>query len=195
MSKATGGTFTVTSGGKTSAPLPHDATPAQIAAAIPKGRPLIPKGGDDRVYTPDALAAAIVAHFEPSGRTLDPCRGKRAFSRCMPDCDFCELDEGLDFLKIKVSKRYDWIVTNPPWGKFRPFLIHAMRSAENVVYLVTVNHFFTKARVRDMDEACFGLVEILYVDTPPKPWPQSGFQVAAVHIRRGYAGPVKIGRL
>jgi hypothetical protein len=159
-------------------------------------RPLIPKGGNDRVYTPDALAASIVAHFKPSGRILEPCRGKGAFVRAMPDCDFCEIDDGLDFFKIKIfNNRYNWIVTNPPWGQFRRFLNQSMMCADNIVFLVTVNHFFTRARVRDLFEARFGLVEIAYCDTPPPPWPGSGFQVAAVHIRHGYNGPVKISRL
>lgn len=82
-----------------------------------KNRPLLPKGGNDRVYTPDALARDIVLHFSPSGRILEPCCGGGAFLRAMPGCDWCEIDKGMDF--FACTGRYDWIVTNPPYSLFR----------------------------------------------------------------------------
>ena len=39
-----------------------------------------------------------------------------------------------------------------------------------------------------MREHNFGIKEIYCVDTPKKPWPQLGFQLAAVHTQRGYKG-------
>ena len=39
-----------------------------------------------------------------------------------------------------------------------------------------------------MREHKFGIKEIYCVDTPKKPWPQLGFQLAAVHTQRGYEG-------
>lgn len=83
----------------------------------------------------------------------------------------------------------------PPWLKLRAFLRHGMDKAENVVFLCLVNAFFMKARMRDMEEAGFGMKEILFVPTPPKPWPQTGFALGAVHIQRGYTGPVKHSKL
>lgn len=157
-------------------------------APVPGSRSLVPHGGDDRVWTPDALALRIVSHFQPTGTILEPCKGQGSFMRAMPDCEWCEIDEGRDFLAIEGQ--WDWIVTNPPWSKFRQFLAKAMQCAGDVVFLVTMNHFFTKARMRDVAEAGFGFVEALLVPTPPKPWPQSGFQVAAVHLRKGYHGPM-----
>ncbi len=155
-----------------------------------KKRPLIPCGGDDRVYTPPALAERIVNHFKPTGKALDPCRGKGAFQNLIPNCDWCEIDEGIDFLG--EQGHWDWIVTNPPWSQFRSFLVKSMQVADNVVFLVTLNHFFTKARLRDMRSHGFGFVEALLVDTPPSPWPQSGFQLAAVHIQKGFEGTMSI---
>ncbi len=165
-------------------------------------RPLAPKGGNDRVYTPDEVAERICSHFKPSGRLMEPCAGKGAFLRALKPrttglVTTCEIDYGHDFLKFPVppnldEKRFDWIVTNPPWSQLRPFLNKSMELAEHVVFLCLVNAFFMRARVRDMRSAGFGIVEILYVETPPKPWPQTGFQLGAVHIRRGYSGPVKL---
>lgn len=162
--------------------------PALAGAA--GSRPLAPRGGNDRVWTPDTLAAQIVAHFSPSGRILEPCKGAGAFVRAMPGCDWCEIDEGRNFLT--TEGRWDWIVTNPPWSQFRAFLGRSMAVADNVVILSLVNAFFMRARVDDMRRAGFGIVEILMLPTPAKPWPQTGFQLGATHIRRGYAGPTTL---
>ena len=147
-------------------------------------RPLAPHGGNDKVWTPDALAVQIVSHFAPTGRILEPCRGAGAFVRAMPNCDWCEIDDGRDFLKW--TERVDWVVTNPPWSQFRAFLNHSMQVSDNVVFLSLVNAFFMRARLDDMRRAGFGIVEILMLPTPVKPWPQTGFQLGATHIRLGH---------
>jgi hypothetical protein len=44
-----------------------------------------------------------------------------------------------------------------------------------------------------MEEAGWGIKEVprlRRVDTPPDPWPQSGFVVAAVHLQRGWESDV-----
>jgi hypothetical protein len=162
-------------------------------------RPLAPKGGDDRVYTPPELAVAIVDHFKPSGKMLEPCAGKHAFSNAMfkwSECpvDCCEIDVGTDFLKADLGK-YQWIITNCPWSQTRQFLKRSMELSDNVVFLCLVNAFFMKARQRDMQEAGFGMKEILFVPTPPKPWPQTGFSLGAVHIQREWTGDCKMTNL
>ena len=151
-------------------------------------RPLAPKGGNDKVWTPDDVAVRIVSHFAPSGKCLEPCKGGGAFMRAMPLCDWCEIDEGRNFLT--TEGKWDWVVTNPPWSQFRPFLLKSMEVADNVVFLSLLNAWFMRARVRDMRNAGFGIVEVLMLDTPKKPWPQTGFQLSAVHVKRGYHGPV-----
>jgi hypothetical protein len=95
----------------------------------------------------------------------------------MPGCDWCEIAEGRDFLT--VSGRWDWIITNPPWSQFRPFL----------------NAWFMRARQRDIQNKGFGLVEILEVPVPPKPWPQAGFSLGAGWLRRGWTGSISYTRL
>lgn len=158
-------------------------------------RPLAPKGGNDRVYTPPELAQSIVRHFNPAGVCLEPCAGpigKQAFVDALIDHDLSwyEIDEGSDFLTAQSGCRYDWTITNPPWSKLRQFLKKSME-----VFLCLVNAFFMKARMRDMREAGFGMKEILFVPTPPKPWPQTGFALGAVHVQRGYAGPIILSYL
>ena len=152
------------------------------------GRALTPHGGNDVVYTPDDLALAIVNHFKPSGLILEPCAGGGAFVRAMPGCDSFELQDGTDFLY--QNGKWDWVITNPPWSKLRAFLNKSMEVSDNVVFLCLVNAFFMKARRNDIKEAGFGIKEILYVPTPPKPWPQTGFCLAAVHVAKGHTGPI-----
>lgn len=143
------------------------------------------------VFTPDYLAEYIINHYQPSGKILEPCRGRGAFTQFMPECSWCEITEGINFFEVKLD-HYDWVVTNPPWSQFRQFLQKSMEVADNVVFLALLNAWFMKARVRDMQEAGFGIKEALLLDTPEKPWPQTGFQLAAVHIKRGYVGNLKL---
>ena len=165
-----------------------------------KKRSIAPKGVNERVYTPPDLAADIVVHFKPSGRILEPCSGKGAFLDALREqCGYlsvahCEIDEGIDF--FVRTDAVDWIVTNPPWGpKFRGFLLHSMDLADNIVFLANMNVWDTKCRRREIAEAGFGVVEILTVDTPPPPWPQQGFQLAATWLKRGWTGSTHIHAL
>lgn len=151
------------------------------------GRALSPSPNDpihDLVFTPRPLAQDIINHFAPSGTILDPSKGDGAFFDQYPiDCEkfWCEISEGTDF--FEWSDRVDWIITNPPWSKMRKFIQHGMKCADNIVYLCTINHFMTKARLRDLFEGGFSICEIYGVVTPKHNWPQSGFQLAAVHLK------------
>lgn len=170
------------------------------ALVAPKSRPLIPQGNDaasDMVFTPNELAANVIHHFkaEMNGVVLDPCRGDGAFFGQFPkhlDRRWCEITQGRDFMKWQSP--VDWLITNPPWSKFRPFLNHSMSISDNIVLLCALTHFTTKARVSDIHNAGFGMKTVLYVPTPVN-WPPSGFQMAAVHIRRNWGGPCVMTRL
>lgn len=69
-----------------------------------------------------------------------------------------------------------------------------MHVSDQVVFLMTVNHAWTAARVRDVRAAGFGLRTILLCPMP-KEFPQSGFQLGAVHYARDWSGPVTLGWL
>lgn len=158
-------------------------------------QPLAPQGGNDKVYTPPLLARQICRHFRISGKVHEPCYGRGAFYNEIAalvgpeNTSYSELDLGIDFLTRPFVREFDWIVTNPPWSQLRPFLAKSMGLADNIVFLCLVNAFFMEARLRDMRERGFGFKEILFVDTPEKPWPQTGFALGAVHIQRGYVSP------
>lgn len=166
----------------------------EVLAAGGAGKRLVPEGNPpsaDMVFTPPMLAARIVAAFsdEIRGRVLEPCRGDGAFYDALPEHvtkDWCELSENRDF--FAWSTPVDWIVTNPPWSVFRPFLGHAMRVADNVLFLAPFNHYATKARVGMIRDQGFAMKRVLYVPSP-RDWPASGFQLAAVHLQRDWTGP------
>tara|TARA_B100000963_G_scaffold357602_1_gene380214 strand:+ start:945 stop:1499 length:555 start_codon:yes stop_codon:yes gene_type:complete len=147
----------------------------------------------DIVMTPEYLAKDIIKHYNPTGLILDPSRGGGAFydnfDAVYPHTkDWCEIGEGRDF--FTYYRKVDWIVTNPPWSKMQKFLEHGMKIADNIVYLTTINHYTTKKRIRDMREYGFGIKEFYCVHTPPNPWPQLGFQLAAVHTQRNWGGGI-----
>jgi hypothetical protein len=77
------------------------------------------------------------------------------------------------------------MLINPPWSQIRSFLQHAISLSDNVVFLLAINHVWTKARLRDIRAAGFGLREIVLVDTPAR-FLKSGFQMGAVHVVRGW---------
>ena len=147
----------------------------------------------DLVMTPQYLAKDIIKHYNPTGVILDPSRGGGVFydnfDAVYPYTkDWCEIGEGRDF--FTYHRKVDWIITNPPWSKMQKFLEHGMKIADNIVYLTTINHYTTKKRIRDMREYGFGIKEFYCVDTPSKPWPQLGFQLAAVHTQHGWGGGI-----
>ena len=147
--------------------------------------------------TPPELAAVVIGHFagRMSGTVLDPARGQGAFYDRFPthlERDWCEITEGRDFLDW--HEPVDWVMTNPPWSRLRDFTRHAMRIAPNVVWLAPLTNLTTKARLRDLDEAGFGIAELVLIDTP-KDWPQSGFQLVAAWLRKGHSGGWSVTRL
>jgi len=162
---------------------------------------------NDDIQTPLALARRLVAHFEPQGKILEPCRGHGNFLKALrehqrlsakisglkkSEISWCEVKLARDF--FDWDQPVDWIITNPPWSQIRDFLCHAMEMADNVVFLFTINHLWTKARLRDIRNADHGIREIVLVDMP-KTFPQSGFQLGAVHLQYGWKGKITLCEL
>lgn len=154
-----------------------------------KFQPDVNYESNDVVQTPLELAGRIVKHFNPTGRLLEPCKGDGNFLHFMPGASWCEISEGRDFFNWEMP--VDWIITNPPWSKIRSFLQHSMTLASDIVFLITVNHIWTKARIRDIKQAGFGIKEICLVEMP-KTFPQSGFQLGAIHLQRGWDGNITL---
>ena len=153
------------------------------------GKAIVKNNGNDKIMTPPYLAEKIVNHFRPNGKILEPCCGTGAFLQYLPNADYCEIDKGLDFLKTKG--KWDWIITNPPYSKYRDFLIKSMEVADNIVFLQLINATFYKTRLRDIATNNFSIKEMYFVDTP-KEFPQFGFQLGCVYYKRDYKDTTKI---
>lgn len=147
---------------------------------------------DDVVMTPIELAEKLAKHFNPKGNGLEPCCGTGNILRFLDNADWCEISKGKDF--FDYTNKVDYIFTNPPWSKIRTFLNHSMELAEDVYFLCTINHLWTKARLRDIKEHGFGIKEICIFDTP-KTFPQTGFQLGMFHVQRGWNGDIKFSEI
>ena len=154
---------------------------------------------DDNRMTPPWLADALVERLRPHGRILEPCAGDGAFVQALVpyarEVLWCEVDparqysNGQDFLTWEPSDHVDWIITNPPWSRIRPFLAHSLRVADHVGFLMTVNHAWTRCRCALVREAGFGLQRIIEFDRVPS-FSSTGFQLGMVLWTRGHKGPV-----
>lgn len=98
-----------------------------------------PKG--DNVSTPDWCVKDILDFFKPTGIILDPCKGEGAFSNQIPNCLWCEIQDGVDFFEF--NQKVDWIIGNPPYSKFRKFFQHAFDLSSNIVWLVPTWKIFS----------------------------------------------------
>jgi len=143
--------------------------------------------------TPEYLAKALVNHFKPSGKILEPCKGTGNFLKAFEGYGqnvsilWCEISEGKNFFDF--NEKVDWVITNPPWSQIRKFLQHSLEISKNICFLFTINHLWTKARIRDIKEAGFGIKEIVIFDTPDN-FPQLGFQVGMIHLQAKYSGDI-----
>jgi hypothetical protein len=145
--------------------------------------------------TPLPVARAIVNALRPSGTMLEPFAGDGSFVKALKPYGrvrWCEIDRGRDF--FAWTQPVDWIISNPPWSQFRAALDHALTLADHVVFLVTVNHWWTRARVRSVRDAGFGYRDLLLIDTPVT-FNATGFQLGAMHVERGYRGRLSIREL
>lgn len=144
---------------------------------------LIPRNGNDIVYTPHNLATKCVKAclLKKNNTVLEPACGNGVFlkeiKKYTNNIDWCEIEKNRNFFNYK--KRVNWIITNPPWSKYREFMFHSMKIADKIGMLITFNHAITKARIRDLQEHGFWFTNVYFVDTP-KEFPQSGFQLAFI---------------
>lgn len=142
---------------------------------------------NDIWLTPDAIARDVVHHFRPAGRVLDPCKGEGAFLNHMPGAEWCEIREGRDFYAWCAP--VDWIVSNPPYSIFTDFHSHALRLAQNVVWLMPLHKPFGSWQRMEELFAWGGIREIRIYGKSRDYGLDVGFVCGAVHYQRGWFGP------
>lgn len=144
----------------------------------------------DVVYTPDWVAADMVAHFKPQGVVLDPCRGQGVFGRYIPDVLWCEITEGSDFFQWK--RPVDVVIGNPPYSLTRPWFRHSYTIARRLIYLVPLRNVFSGyGFVREIHEFG-GIRELRVYGTGGRLGFPMGNAVGAFDIVKGWAGPTAI---
>lgn len=147
-----------------------------------------PEKRGDVVYTPSWAAADMVAHFQPSGRILDPCKGEGVFLDYLPTgTEWCEITEGRDFFDWR--ERVDWVVSNPPYSLTRKWFRHSYAVSDNLLYLVPLRNVFSGyGFLREIHEFG-GIAAIRVYGTGGRLGFPMGNAVGAFHVVRGYAGP------
>lgn len=145
---------------------------------------------DDDIPTPPKLARAIVEHFKPQGKILEPCAGDGAFLDCLPGADWCEIKKERDF--FRYYEKVDWIIGHPPYMQRLEFLERSVQLATNTVLLFQVPMMFFRSRLEITKRHGCGMKEIVLIDNPPEPWPQFSMELGAIHIRKGHKGGIVI---
>jgi hypothetical protein len=150
---------------------------------------------EDRVMTPPWLAKAIVQRLQPRGVILEPCAGNGNLLAALKGygtLEWCEIDRGRDFFRHQTP--VDWIITNPPWSQFGPFLEHSLRLADNVALMATVNHWWTRRRCRLVAQSHFGYRRLLLIDPIPE-FPSTGFQLGMMLVTRNWRGLLHVQKI
>ena len=131
----------------------------------------------------------MVDFFKPSGRILDPCKGDGIFLKYLPpETEWCEIEKGVDF--FKWHSHVDWVFGNPPYSIFTKWMMHSMKIAKNICYLLPANKPFNSYKILESlhrwggikHMRVYGKSRIFNIDI--------GFPIAAIHFQRGYTGPM-----
>ena len=148
----------------------------------------------DKVMTREDVAIKIIEHFNPTGITLEPCRGSGSFyNNINGEKDWCEIDKNKDF--FDYNKKANWIITNPPYSIYDKFLLKAFEVADNVVFLVPLAKAFKSQKIDKEIEKYGGLKEIVMLGGGGKIGFPFGFPCGCLYYKRGYKGDVKITRM
>ncbi len=145
----------------------------------------------DVVYTPDWAALDMVEHFKPTGRILDPCRGRGAFTDHLPTgTEWCEVTDGRDF--FDWHERVDWVLGNPPYSMTRKWFRHSYAIADHLLYLVPLRNVFSGyGFIREIADFG-GIVEMRVYGTGNRLGFPMGNAIGALHVERKHVGPTRI---
>lgn len=150
------------------------------------------KAYSDVWMTPESFAHSVVNHFKPTGRVLEPCcgTGEGGYITHPAFTDWCEVRKDKDF--FDWEDKVDWIITNPPYSIIVQMLEGSLVVADNVVFApIKINEIMSsKKRNRMVKALGHGIKEVVIIDTPPKPFPQTGFQYWIIHWKRGHKGDI-----
>lgn len=124
----------------------------------------------DRIYTPPKVARKLISKipYKPGDSWLDPCYGKGAFFNNFPadDREYCEIDFGIDFLKMdRRYDRYDWVVTNIPFSKPKEFIFKMAELCDKGFGILCLANSMTATRLKQLEQMGLFLysMTVLYI--------------------------------
>ena len=148
---------------------------------------------NDSVMTFPHIAEAIINHYWPVGKLLEPCKGDGSFYDIMKEPkDWCEISEGKDFLSY--NKKVDWIITNPPFSIYDLFLLKSFEIADNIVFLAPLQKVFKSKKMDNHITDYGGIPEILMLGSGTTLGFPFGFPCGCIYFKRGYTGTTSILR-
>ena len=140
----------------------------------------------DYVQTPEWCANDMVDFFKPEGIILDPCRGKNKVFHTILNCEWAEIIEGRNFFEI--TKKYDWIIGNPPYSIFNKWIKHSYSISKNIVYLLPTFKVYNALSLMRLYYKRGHVKHIRMYDTGNNiEWARSR-PICAVHFQVGYYG-------
>lgn len=113
---------------------------------------------NDEFYTPLDLAKICILYIPVSkGDTwLESAYGTGNFYNNFPD----EINKEYSNDFFKVIKRYDWIITNPPYSKLDNWFLHTCRlSIKGFGLLININNL-TVSRIKLCNDYGFGMTRM-----------------------------------
>ena len=159
--------------------------------STPKSRKVTP---NDLIMTKPETAKFIIDYFKPTGKILEPCRGRGSFyDQFEGDKDWCEIKKGKDFLDY--NKKVDWIITTPPFSIFDKFLLKAFEVADNIVFFCPLIKTF-KGKKLDIKIREYGdIKEIIHMGGGNHHGFPFGFSTGYIYYKRNYTGDIKYTRV
>lgn len=128
----------------------------------------------------------MITYFNPSGKILDPCRGENKVFWNILNCDWCEITQGKDF--FACNQKYDWIIGNPPYSIFNPWIKHSYEIADNIVYLLPTFKVHNALSLMRLYRDKGHIKHIRMYDTGKDiPWSRSR-PICAVWFKKDYFG-------
>lgn len=121
---------------------------------------------------------------------MDPCKGPGAFFNRLPaGALWCEISHGRDF--FDYQDKTDWLISNPPYSTFGPWLTHSLAIADHICYLLPTNKIFASMAKMRQIRAFGGIKHMRTYGSGRECGFPFGFAVAAIYMQRGYQGPIE----
>jgi len=157
----------------------------------------------DLYQTPIYVTEMILNRLEVSDNALfyEPANGLGAISKVIKSygyrCDTSDIRDGIDFLRIKNTPKYDVVMTNPPYKYAQEFVEKSLKQVVNggkVVMLLRLSflesakryRFFRDSGLKNVYVSCRRIT--MYPENGDKPKNSGTLAFAWYEWEKGYDG-------